>query len=48
MGKIELRQQLEMILTPEEEAVVTGGVGTTTICTVPSTIRPADGDPGEC
>jgi hypothetical protein len=39
------------ILTPEEEAVVVGGMsrGTTTICTPPSTINPhPDGDPGEC
>jgi len=36
------------LLKPEEEAVVTGGVGTTTICTAPSTTKPADGDPGEC
>ncbi|HEV2991873.1 MAG TPA: hypothetical protein VG759_25780 [Candidatus Angelobacter sp.] len=39
------------ILTPEEEAIVVGGLsrGTTTICTPPSTINPhGDGDPGEC
>ncbi len=38
------------ILTPEEESIVIGGTGhgTTTICTIPSTIKPADGDPGEC
>ncbi|HEV2988680.1 MAG TPA: hypothetical protein VG759_09565 [Candidatus Angelobacter sp.] len=37
-------------LTPEEEAMVTGGVGrgTTTLCSVPTPTRPADGDPGEC
>ncbi|HEV2961835.1 MAG TPA: hypothetical protein VG649_08440 [Candidatus Angelobacter sp.] len=35
------------ILTPEEEAVVVGGIsrGTTTICTVWPKL---DGDPGEC
>ncbi len=37
------------ILTPEEEAVVTGsGIGTTTICTIASTTGSKDGDPGEC
>ena len=39
------------LLTPEEEAVVTGGIsrGTTTICTAPNVIHPqGDGDPGEC
>jgi hypothetical protein len=38
-------------LTPEEEAVVTGGIsrGTTTICTLPNATHPSgDGDPGEC
>jgi hypothetical protein len=39
-------------LTPEEEAIVTGGVsfrGTTTICTLPNPTHPhGDGDPGEC
>jgi hypothetical protein len=39
------------ILTPEEEAVVVGGIrrGTDTLCTLPSAIHPnGDGDPGEC
>ncbi len=38
------------ILTPEEEAVVTGSgkIGTTTICSAPNPLRPADGDAGEC
>jgi hypothetical protein len=37
-------------LTPEEEAVVTGGIrGTTTICSAPNVTHPnGDGDPGEC
>ena len=38
-------------LTPEEEAIVTGGIsrGTTTICTAPNPFHPhGDGDPGEC
>lgn len=40
------------ILTPAEEAVVTGGSrsdGTLTVCTVPNRAASSlDGDPGEC
>lgn len=38
------------ILSPEEEAIVTGGdkIGTATICSAPNPLRPADGDAGEC
>lgn len=43
MGRVGARH-----LTPEEEAVVTGGIGTTTICTIQSTTGAKDGDPGEC
>ncbi len=45
LGRIGARR-----LTPEEEAMVTGGAGrgTTTLCSAPNPLRPADGDPGEC
>jgi hypothetical protein len=38
------------LLTPQEEAMVIGGVGrgTATLCSAPNSQRPADGDPGEC
>ncbi|HEV2991870.1 MAG TPA: hypothetical protein VG759_25765 [Candidatus Angelobacter sp.] len=39
------------ILTPEEEAVVVGGIArvTATVCSAPSKLFPhGDGDPGEC
>ncbi len=39
------------VLTPQEEAIVTGGGGpqTLTVCSVPNLMaKSADGDPGEC
>lgn len=36
-------------LSADEAAKISGGIGTTTICTVPNPRHPkGDGDPGEC